>query len=238
MKKYDLTQCIVGPIVGFFEDKDSKTGFQVKMLVRDDEKLFDITEEAYQIKYAKEYATYPCIGEVIWLPTFNKDNVIIELDYARKSVRKENAVNTVCIISTSKAFKVKITDKTPQLKDLIKIEGDKVTFSGLDANIKNGYVSVATRAGNIPELKDGNSLNLAADCVVYVWNWAQATTPFERVTREEAEKRNFPTRFHLGSREHLMKNVYWTNFLSTRGNEDEIDLIQCFLNQAPGYIDE
>jgi hypothetical protein len=39
----------------------------------------------------------------------------------------------------------------------------------------------------------------------------------------------------VGSLDDIKKNCYWVGFYSTRGNENECDLIKCFLNAPPGW---
>lgn len=235
-KKYDLRKEMIGPIIGFSEDKPSKTGYQIHMLIRDKECVFDATQAAYSsIKDSKEFAQYPCLGELLYLPTFDENHVITEIDFAIRLVRYDTAITTSCTIGMYRMFEVKITQDTPVVADVLKIEGDTVTLTNFNKLNAEGKIAFSASRGNIPKLEDGVTIKLAPDTVVYLWDWTKSTQPFAKVDKEEAKRRGYPTRYSVGSREDIMKNCYWVSFHSTRGDESVCDVIECYLNEAPGW---
>ena len=235
-KTYDLSKCVIGPIVGFAERPDSRTGYQITMLVRGMEHTFDVTKEAYSVKYSDEFRQYPQIGEIQFIAAgFDSDGILTELGFAFRLGREENHIKTKCVIGTYRMFEAKITDETPVMRDFLTLEGNTVTLTDFDKYQQAGLIKLTRCGGSIPVLKDGVSFRLAPDTVVYTWDWTKAKRPFARCSAGEAIARAFPTRFYPGAREDIMKNCYFIGFHSTRGDEDVIDMIECYLNGPPGW---
>ncbi len=234
---YDVGSAFIGTIIGFEEKESSRTGYQISMLHRGEERTMDITKEAYQIRWDPNYDPYPVLGEEVFMAKFDENGVICELIETNDISQGTAPVKTGLVLGTTRMFKKKITAETPTIGDILKIDGDTVTLVDFDRNMENGEIAHCVCRGAMPELHDGVTFKLAEDVNVYVWDWSSALAPFHRCSREEAKALNFVERFQVGSKEDLMKNCYWANFYSTRGNENEIDLIKCFLNKEPGWIE-
>jgi hypothetical protein len=234
-RKYNLAGSIVGMIIGFEKSSDSKTEFRIKMLVKGVETNFDTVEEVYNIQFSTEFFPYPCLGEIIFLAVTDDKDVVTELVNANNILAENNPIKTGYVMGTYRMFEVKITDKTPRVIDILKIEGNTVTFTNFNKYATEGAICHSVNGGAIPPAADGLSFKLAPDVNVYTWDWTTSLAPFSRCSREEAKAKRFVTRASVGSLEDIKKNCYWVGFYSTRGNENECDLIKCFLNTPPGW---
>lgn len=244
MKTYDLSKSIIGFISGFA--LGGRTGYQVKALVRGLEHVFDATRDTYALKDTTKYFPYPCLGEELFLFEFNDDGVLVECVEVNDLEKPGNPVRTGISMGTMRMFKKKLTAETLAFGDILKFEGNRVIFEHFDENRPSGpacgevmedNLCALTYHGNIPPLRNGAYLTLAPDCVIYCWDWGTATHPFCICSREQAQKYHFVTKFSIGTVEDI-KRAYWVGFFSTRGDERYIDLIKCFPNRAPGWVDE
>jgi hypothetical protein len=233
--KYNLAESIVGLIIGFEKNSDSKTGFRIKMLVKGAEMTFDAAEEVYNIQFSDEFFPYPCLGEIIFLAATDDKGVVTELVNVNNILAKNNPIQTGYVMGTCRMFEVKITNKTPRVSDILTLRGNTVTFTNFNKYAAEGAICHSVNGGTIPPAADGVSFKLAPDVNVYTWDWTTSLVPFSRCSREEAKARRFVTRFLVGSLDDIQKNCYWVGFYSTRGNENECDLIKCFLNAPPGW---
>ncbi len=233
--QYEPLASPIGLITGLAKSANSSTGFQVHMLVRGVERTFDVSETAYSIQFSDDYFPYPPLGERIVMALFGGDGTVVELVDVNDFLAEGNPIKTACMIGTYKMFEVKITEATPRIGDLLKIEGDRVIFTDFNKHASAGAIAHVSYGGNFPRPADGLSFRLASDTNVYTWDWTTSLAPFSRCSREEAKARRFPTRASAGSLDDLAKNCYWAGFYSTRGNEDECDLVKCFLNAPPGW---
>ncbi len=234
-RKYNLADSIIGLIIGLEKSSGSKTGFRIKMLVKGVETTFDAVEEVYSIQFSSEYFPYPCLGEIIFLAVTDNKGIVTELVNVNNILAENNPIQTGFVMGTYRMFEVKITEKTPRVGDILKIEGKTVTFTNYNKYAAEGAICHSVSGGTIPHAADGLSFKLAPDVNVYTWDWTTSLAPFSRCSREEAKARRFVTRASVGSIEDIKKNCYWVGFYSTRGNEDECDLIKCFLNAPPGW---
>jgi hypothetical protein len=234
-KTFNLADSIIGLIIGFEKSPDSKTGFQIKMLVKGAEMTFDAAEEVYTIQFSDEFFPYPCLGEVIFLAVTDNRGVVTELVNVNNILAKDNPIQTGYVMGTYKMFEVRITDRTPRVSDILTLRGNTVTFTNFNKIAAEGAICHSVNGGTIPSPADGVSFKLAPDANVYTWDWTTSLAPFSRCSREEAKARRFVTRASVGSLDDIKKNCYWVGFYSTRGNENECDLIKCFLNAPPGW---
>lgn len=232
---FDLATALIGLITGFEESAASKTGFRVSMLLRGAERTFDVAKRAYDLQFSADYFPYPPIGERLFLAVTDGGGTVTGLVDVNDFLKENNPIRTACMVGTYKMFEVKITETTPRVGDLLKIEGRHLTFTDFDKYASAGAVAHFSHGGNFPRPADGLSFRLAFDTNVCTWDWTTSLAPFSRCSREEARARRFPTRASAGSLEDLAKNCYWAGFYSTRGNEDECDLVKCFLNAPPGW---
>jgi hypothetical protein len=233
---YDVGAALIGVIAGF-DTKPGRTGYQVNMLFRGEERWFDVTEEAYQIRFTTAYFPYPVLGEVVFMLEFDSRGIVTKFIDVNDISDGKGPIKTGLVMGTCRMFKKKILSDTPTFGDILDIQGDTVFFKDIDRYKANGELAHCVYGGAMPEPHDGGSFKLAKDVNVYVWDWASALGPFRRCTREEAEALKFVSRFSIGSTADILKNCYWINFYSTRGNEEQIDFIKCFLNKEPGWID-
>lgn len=231
----DLATALIGLITGFEESAVSKTGFRVSLLLRGVERTFDAAKSAYDLQFSDAYFPYPPIGERLFLAVTDDGGAVTGLVDVNDFLKENNPIRTACMIGTYKMFEVKITEATPRIGDLLKIEGDRVIFTDFDKHASAGAIAHVSYGGNFPRPADGLSFRLASDTNVYTWDWTTSLAPFSRCSREEAKARRFPTRASAGSLDDLAKNCYWAGFYSTRGDEDECDLVKCFLNAPPGW---
>jgi hypothetical protein len=234
-RKYNLADSIIGTIIGFEKSSDSKTGCRIKMLVKGIETIFDAVEEVYNIQFSTEFFPYPCLGEIIFLAVADDKSVVTELVNANNILAENNPIKTGYVMGTYRMFEVKITDKTPRVSDILNIEGNTVTFTNFNKYAAEGAICHSVNGGTIPPAADGVSFRLAPDVNVYTWDWTTGLAPFSRCSREEAKAKRFVTRASAGSLNDIKKSCYWVGFYSTRGNENECDLIKCFLNAPPGW---
>jgi hypothetical protein len=232
---YDLADSTIGLIIGFEESPSSKTGFRIKLLVRSVERTFDAAKAVYDIQFSDDYFPYPCLGEVLFLVVVDAEGVVTELINVNNILAEANPIKTGFVMGTYKMFEVKITEATPRVIDILKIEGCTVTLTDFDRYSSGGAIAYSAHGGTIPAPADGVSFGLAPDVDVCTWDWTTSLAPFSRCSREEAKTKRFVTRASVGSLQDVVKNCYWVGFYSTRGNEAECDLIKCFLNGPPGW---
>jgi hypothetical protein len=231
----DLATAPIGLITGFAPSTASQTGFRVSMLLRGVERTFDVVRSAYDLQFSDAYFPYPPIGERLFLARVDERGCVSDLVDVNDFLKEGNPIRTACMLGTYKMFEVPITAATPRVGDLVKIEGRRIVFTDYDRCFAAGAIAHCSYGGKFPPPADGTSFPLAADADVYTWDWTTSLAPFSRCTREESTAKRFPTRAYLGSLKDLGKNCYWAGFYSTRGNEDECDLVKCFLNRPPGW---
>ena len=106
--------------------------------------------------------------------------------------------------------------RAARVGDILRIEGDTVTFTDFDRYASAGAIAHSAHGGAIPAPADGLSFKLAPDADVYTWDWTTSLAPFSRCSREEAKAKRFTTRAWPGSREDIKKNCYWVGIYSTR----------------------
>lgn len=244
-----MTNVLSNSIIGFisgFEEGAGQTGYQVKALIRGLEHTFDAAKEAYDIRYTEVYFPYPCIGEILFLFRFDEDGILTELQDVNDFTAEGNPVKTGLSMGTMRMFEKKLTEQTPSFGQILKFEGNRVIFEHFDeyrpsgsacGEVMSDTVCALTYGGNMPVPHDGVSFRLAPDCVIYCWDWATALHPFCKCSREQAREWKFVEKFSLGTKEDI-KRSYWVGFFSTRGDENVIDLIKCFPNRAPGWVDD
>lgn len=236
----DLSKKIIGFVSGFDEGK-GRTGYQIKMLVRGLEHTFDATEEAYQIRYTDKYFPYPCLGEVIFMPHFDEKGILVELEDVN-NMAGEGVIPMGISMGTTRMFQKKITEETPTFGDILEFVDNKVIFKKFDEYNQSGKdmgenmddTICAMLYRGMPKPHNGMELTLAPDCVIYFWDWSLATKPFHICSREEAKACKFVEKFELGTVEDI-KRAYWLGMFSTR-EDGVIDLIKCFPNKAPGWV--
>jgi len=240
----NLINTVIGFISGFDEGK-GRTGYQVKALVRGFEHIFDAEKTVYDLKDTDKYFPYPCLGEILFLFKFNDDGILIDAEDVNDLTRPDNPVKTGLSMGTMRMFQKQLTPETPPFGEILEFEGNRVRFKKFNEYRPSGpacgevmadTICALTYSGNMPVPGDGVSFKLAPDCVIYVWDWGTALHPFCKCSREQAKEWNFVEHFSNGSIEDI-KRAYWVGFFSTRGNEDEIDVIKCFPNKVPGWVE-
>lgn len=233
--KHDLASATIGLITGFEQDMSSKTGFRIGMLVRGTERIFDAVQTAYDLQFSDAYFPYPPIGERIFQAVVDDAGIITELVDINDFLVEGNPIKTAFMMGTYKMFEVKITNETPRIGDILNIEANTITLTDFDRYTSADAIAHCSYGGAMPPPADGVCFRLAPKVHVYTWDWTTALAPFSRCSREEAKARRFPTRAWIGSLADIENNCYWVGFYSTRGNEDEVDLVKCFLNAPPGW---
>ena len=232
--KYTADDIRIGVIYGLKESPNFPTGYRVELLVRDEVLEFDTVREVYELQFSPEFFPYPCLGEIDFKVSFDDSGVVTGMK--RMNLYDEGCpVRTGMTIGTYAMFKVHITDDTPRIGEILKIEDRTVTLYGYEKAKAAHKIVTEIHAGAIPELHDGLQIKLAPDVVVYTWDWSSALVPFSRCTREEAEARRYVKHFSVGSLDDATKNCYWINFYSTRGDESVCDIVKVFLNKKPGW---
>ena len=230
----DVYYSPVGAITGF-ETGVGRTGFQVKMLIRDKEVSYDAIPDAYAVKNTEQFFPYPCLGEVLFNPQFNSEGILTHFVNVNNIAEPNNAIQTGLVLGMYAMFKKKLTAGAPKFREFIKIENDVVTLYDFDRRMKDGSIFHCVFGGSMPPPTDGAAFRLAPDTVVYKWDWSKAKVPFQRCTREQAKEWGFVTRFEVGTYEDFLGSV-WGGFYSTRGDEGVCDLIKCFPNVPPGWV--
>jgi len=232
--KYMADDIRVGIIYSLKKSPDFPTGYRVELLVRDEVLELDTVREIYDLQFSPEFFPYPCLGEINFEVSFSDSGVITGMK-PMNLYTKYCYIRTGMTIGTYAMFKVKITDDTPCIGDILKIEDGTVILHGYEKAKAAHKIVTEIYAGAIPRLYDGLQIKLAPDVVVYTWDWSSALAPFSRCTREEAEARGYVKHFSIGSLDDVAKNCYWINFYSTRGNERVCDIVKVFLNKKPGW---
>lgn len=232
----DKSKCKVGVVTEIYKG-EGKTGYQIQMLIRGKEYIYDVLEDIYDEIDKGRYGRYPCITEYLYIPVFNEDGVVQQLLIDDYSDRYENGLfETHLEFGTYAMFKYLLTEDAPKGSDLFRIEGNKLIFHGLSKH-KDRIIALSY-SGAMPEPKDSMTLKLADDLVVYVWDWSQALKPFSiTCTREEAIANKFVTRFQVGTKEDI-NDGHWIDLVCTRENEKEIDTAIVFKNVPPGWTFE
>lgn len=234
---FDVGAACIGLIIGFYEKESSRTGYQVAMYIRGEERMLDVTKDAYKIRWTTRYFPYPVLGEIVFMAHFDSNGIVTEFIDINDISEGKSPIKTGLVMGTCCMFRKPILENTPTFGDILSISENRVTLTHFDENMENGEIGHCVYGGAMPKPHNGMSFQLAKDVNVYLWDWASALGPFRRCSREEAKQLHFVERFSLGKPEDILKNCYWVSFLSTRGNEEEIDFIKCFLNKAPGWID-
>ena len=75
---FDIGHAFIGVIVGFGENPSGRTGYQVTMFLRGEERTLDVTEGAYQIRWTTRYFPYPVLGEVVFMLKFDQNGIVTE----------------------------------------------------------------------------------------------------------------------------------------------------------------
>ena len=232
--RYTEKDIRIGIIYNLKESPGFPTGYRVELLVRDEVLEFDTVREVYELQFSPEFFPYPCLGEINFEVSFDDSGVITGMK--RMDLYTEGCpIRTGMTIGTYAMFKVKITDDTPRIGEILRIECRTVTLYGYEKAKAGNKIVTEIRAGGIPELHDELQIKLSPDVVVYTWDWSSALAPFSRCTREEAEARRYVKHFSVGSLDDIAKNCYWINFYSTRGDESVCDIVKVFLNKKPGW---
>jgi hypothetical protein len=232
--KYTADDIRLGIIYSLKKAPDFPTGYRIELLVRDEILEFDTIEDVFNLQFSPEFFPYPCLGEINFEVTFDNRGTVTGMK--RMNLYTEGCpVKTGMTIGTYAMFKVQITDDTPRIGDILKVENGKVLLYGYEKAKAANKIVTEIRAGRIPELHDGVQIKLANDVVVYTWDWSSALAPFSRCTREEAEARRYVKHFSTGSLDDIARNCYWINFHSTRGDENVCDIVKVFLNKKPGW---
>ncbi|WP_269478300.1 hypothetical protein [Hominibacterium faecale] len=222
----------IGFVTEIFKDQ-GRTGYQIQMLIRSKEYMFDTEKDVYDFIDAGRYGQYPSIVEFLYMPIFDENGIVKQLIMADTFENENGLLQTHIEFGTYAMFKYKISDETLKTGDFFTIEGNTLTFDKFDEN-KDKLVYLEY-GGSVPAPKNGMSLKLAPDVDVYIWDWRKALKPFSiSCTREEAIANKFVTRFQVGQLEDI-KLGHWIDLVSARGDESVIDTIVCFINKAPGW---
>lgn len=241
MSRYDLSKEYIGFISNFYEG--GSTGYQVEVLIRGKEVVFDATREAYDMKDTTEFFPYPCLGEVLFILQVDDAGILTGYVNVNDIKAEDNPVQTGLVMGTYAMFQKQMTEDTPAFGEILKIEDDTVTLTRFDEYRPSGpdirvviedTICHCTYGGSMPRPKDGMNFKLAKDVVIYCWDWSTALIPFCKCTREEAASNKFVTRFSVGTIEDIYR-AYWVGFYSTKGNENECDIVKAFPNKIPGF---
>ncbi len=230
--RYTAGDIVIGIIYSLKQSPEYPTGYKAELLVRDEILEFDTVKEVYDLQFSPAFFPYPCLGEINFNVSFDENGVITGMK-AYDLYTEGCPVQTGMTIGTYAMFQKQITENTPLIRDILRIEDGRVVLHGYEKH-RDDIVTVLHK-GRIPELYDGFSYPLAPDAVVYTWDWSSAKQPFAKCTQEEFDKRGYVRHFSVGSLEDAAKNCYWINFYSTRGDESMFDVVKVFLNDVPGW---
>lgn len=233
MGKYTADDIRVGVIYELLQSPAFPTGYKVKLLVREEVMEFDTVREVYDLQFSDKYFPYPCLGEINFRVVFDDAGVITKLI----DMSEDESVNTIMsrmTIGTYAMFTKQITDSTPRVGEILRIEDGHVVLHGYEKAKAAGEIESDLHTGFVKELYDGLRLPIAPDAVVYTWDWSSATQPFARCTPEEAEARRYVKHFSVGALADVARHCYWCNFYSTREN-GIFDIVKVFLNEKPGW---
>lgn len=228
----DKRKCKIGFVTALIEG-EGRTGYQIQMLIRDKEYIYDVDKDVYDELDAGRYGQYPSIVEFLYVPIFDETGIVKQLMVADTFGDADGILKSHIEFGTYAMFKYKITKDTLKVGDFFEVEENAITFKNFDKNKEK--LKYLEYGGAIPAPKDDMSLELADDTVVYIWDWRQAKAPFNiTCSREECIKNNFVTRFEVGTLDDI-KEGHWIDMISTSGNEKVIDTIVCFINKEPGW---
>ena len=228
-------ETFIGPITGFEESGDSKTGYRVSFYVEGIEKTYDAVKEVYDIQFSDDFFPYPVLGELLFQAILDQDGVIEKLINCTGVENPDNPIKSCFVMGQMRMFQNKLTEDAPRAADILSIKDNLVTFTNYEKYIESGQIHFSVSTGAMPDPANGVSFKIAPDIKVYTWDWTTSLVPFGKCTREEAVERQYRERFELGSLDDIMKNCFWVGFYSTRGDEEICDLVKCFLNEVPGW---
>jgi len=233
LNEIDKSKCKIGVVTELYEGS-GKTGYQIQMLIKSKEYIYDIEKDVWDKLDVGRYGRYPCITEYLYIPVFNEEGVIQQLIMDEYSERYPNGLFESHIeMGVYAMFKYKLTEDSICSGDIFEINGNEIFFNGVAEN-KDKLIAL-NYGGVIPEPKDKLTLKLADDIDVYVWDWSKSLKPFSiTCTREEAIANKFVTRFQVGEIKDIAE-AHWLDLLSTRDKESEIDTAIVFKNVPPGW---
>ncbi|MBQ8563678.1 MAG: hypothetical protein IJ443_07295, partial [Firmicutes bacterium] len=181
-------------------------------------------------------------GEGIFMPLFDEKGILVEMEDVN-NMAGEGVIPMGISMGTMRMFQKKLTPETPAFGEILDFVDNKVVFKkftefnqsdkDMGENMDDTICAMLYRG--MPKPYTGMELTLAPDCVIYFWDWSVATKPFHICSREQAKEYKFVEKFELGTIEDI-KRSYWVGMFSTRGEEGVIDLIKCFPNKAPGWV--
>lgn len=225
----------IGLITGFSEASDSPTGYRMSMYVRSREKYYNVSESVWRLQFSPDYNPYPCLGEYFFSPVYDESGTVVRLVDVNDIYADGNPIKTGLSVGTYAMFRVPITTLTPTVGSYLSFSEGCIRINGLELAQSRRLLTNLVYGGAISSVSDGVCIRLASDADVYTWDWRKAKQPFARCSREEAARRGYVTRFSLGSIEDMKNDCYWFSMYSTRGDESVCDMVNIFLNSAPGW---
>lgn len=196
-----------GFVQEFIQNPDSKTGYQVKVLLFGQEgeyRTFDATEEVFQIQYDPHFS-FPLIGEYCFFLEVDPDGVLTKLTSAVKS-------------GIAKAAYSFGSPKT--VASVLDIYDDRIEFTALEEQLEEGRLAYYDdyRFLDAPPATKGSSIPLSKDLCIYCLDWTKNDTCVSLVTMDFL-------------RQVLNDNVYWMDIQSLHGGDPvEYDNIMIFRN--------
>ncbi len=196
-----------GFVQQFINAPDSRTGYQVKMLLFGKEgeyRTFDASEEVYQMQFDPHFS-FPLIGEYCFALTLDQDGVLTKLTSAVKG-------------GIAKAAYSFGSPKT--IASVLNIHNDCIEFTDLESQLESGHLVYydSYRLLDAPPAVRGSRIRLSPEVCVYCLDWTKNETCVSLISMELL-------------REILGDNVYWMDIQSLHGGDPiEFDNIMIFRN--------
>lgn len=196
-----------GFVQEFIQNPDSKTGYQVRILLFGQEgeyRTFDAVKEVFDLQFDPHFS-FPLIGEYCFFLEVDDDGVLVKLTSAVKS-------------GIAKAAYSFGSPKT--VASVLNIHDDSIEFTELEAQLEEGRLVYydSYRFLDAPPAVKGSRIPLSKDLCIYCLDWTKNETSVSLVSMDFL-------------RQVLDDNVYWMDIQSLSGGDPaEYDNIMIFRN--------
>lgn len=196
-----------GFVQDFIQNPDSRTGYQVKILLFGQEgeyRTFDAVKEVFDLQFDPHFS-FPLIGEYCFFLKLDSEGILVELTSAVKS-------------GIAKAAYSFGSPKT--VASVLNIHDDSIEFTELEAQLEEGRLVYydSYRFLDAPPAAKGTRIPLSKDLCIYCLDWTKNETCVSLVSMDFL-------------RQVLDDNVYWMDIQSLSGGDPaEYDNIMIFRN--------
>lgn len=226
-KKVDKSASKAG-LVSNFSKGEGTTGYRIEMLIYGQVATYDCTKAVYDYIDQGRVGVYPNVMELIYIPIFDAQGVVVQLLQADGYENEEN-----CLIDTIFSFATAMrtrpaTAETLVTGDFFIIEGSKLIFAS-DYDAKKDALCYFVREGAMEEPGNNVVHQMADNFDIYTWDWATKGSPEATSAKDVDEMEGYVPGFQLGTIEDVYK-CHWIWFGSLCGDDSKLDTICAFMN--------